>query len=61
MIKRNELQIRQVFPQLRVSYVNEDEINRLDPEHLSFFNVNNEKDLERARNIAEYSTPDDQR
>jgi len=32
--------------------VEEDEINRFDPEHLSFFNINSQDDLERARKMA---------
>lgn len=40
------------FPEVRVRYVDEDEINRLDPRHLSFFNVNTPDDLEQARRLA---------
>jgi len=34
-----------------VRYVASDEIDRFDPEHLSFFNVNTEADLEKARRM----------
>jgi molybdopterin-guanine dinucleotide biosynthesis protein A len=37
---------------VKVKYVEEDEINNFDPEHLSFFNVNSQDDLERARKLA---------
>jgi molybdopterin-guanine dinucleotide biosynthesis protein A len=33
-----------------VRYVDEETIDRIDPEHLSFFNINTEADLEEARN-----------
>jgi len=34
-------------------YVEADEINRFDPQHLSFFNINTKADLERARKLAD--------
>jgi molybdopterin-guanine dinucleotide biosynthesis protein A len=37
---------------VRVKYVEEDEIDRFDPEHLSFFNINTQADLDKAREIA---------
>lgn len=40
------------FPDVRVRYVDEPEINRFDPQHLSFFNINTPEDLERARQLA---------
>jgi molybdopterin-guanine dinucleotide biosynthesis protein A len=40
------------FPAIRVRYVEEAEINRFDPRHLSFFNVNTPADLEEARRLA---------
>jgi len=40
------------FPEVRVRYVDEPEINRFDPQHLSFFNINTPEDLERARQLA---------
>ena len=33
----------------RIRYIEESEINRFDPDHLSFFNVNTPEELERAR------------
>jgi molybdopterin-guanine dinucleotide biosynthesis protein A len=35
--------------ELRIRYIEEAEIDRFDPDHLSFFNVNTSEDLERAR------------
>jgi len=40
------------FPEVRVRYVDEVEIDRFDPGHLSFFNVNTPADLEQARRLA---------
>ena len=34
---------------MRVRYVDEETIDRIDPRHLSFFNINTQADLEEAR------------
>jgi molybdopterin-guanine dinucleotide biosynthesis protein A len=52
LLEQDELRIRKLFSMVKVKYVEEDEINRFDPEHLSFFNINNQDDLERARKLA---------
>jgi molybdopterin-guanine dinucleotide biosynthesis protein A len=52
LLERDERQIRKLFSIVKVEYVEEDEINRFDPEHLSFFNINSQDDLERARKLA---------
>jgi molybdopterin-guanine dinucleotide biosynthesis protein A len=52
LLEQNERQIRKLFSMVTVKYVEEDEINRFDPKHLSFFNINNQDDLERARKLA---------
>ncbi len=41
-----------MFPMVKVRYVEEDEIDKFDPEHLSFFNINSQADLDRARKLA---------
>jgi len=51
MIKQNKLSIYQLFHLVRVRYVEAEEIERFDPKHLSFFNINTETDLERAREL----------
>lgn len=51
-LERNRLQIRVFLDEVRVRYVEETEIERFDPGHLSFFNVNTSDDLARARDIA---------
>jgi len=38
---------------VRVRYVEAEEIDRFDPKHLSFFNINTKEDLDLAREIAE--------
>jgi molybdopterin-guanine dinucleotide biosynthesis protein A len=52
LLKRGVMEVRALFDLVRVRYVDNDEIDRFDSEHLSFFNVNTEADLERARQIA---------
>ena len=52
LLKQNELRISTLFSMVKVRYIEEDEINRFDPEHLSFFNVNSQDDLERAKKLA---------
>jgi len=52
LLKHNELSVRQLFPRVRTRYVEADEIERFDPDHLSFFNVNTQGDLRKAEEIA---------
>lgn len=39
------------FPEVRVRYIEEQEIKLFDPQCLSFFNINTPGDLEKARNL----------
>ncbi|MGQ9627519.1 MAG: molybdenum cofactor guanylyltransferase [Anaerolineae bacterium] len=41
------------FPEVRVRYVEDEEIARFDPQKLSFFNINIPEDLEEARKLVE--------
>ncbi|MFO7773328.1 MAG: molybdenum cofactor guanylyltransferase [Dehalococcoidia bacterium] len=52
LLEQDERQIRKLFSMVKVKYVEEDEVNSFDPEHLSFFNINSQADLDRAREIA---------
>ena len=52
LLKHNELSIHRLFPTVRIRYVEADEIERFDPDHLSFFNVNTQGDLQKAEEIA---------
>jgi len=53
LLEQDNLSIRGLFSMVRVRYVEADEIERFDPEHLSFFNINTGADLERARGLIE--------
>ncbi len=52
LLKRDELKISRLFSVVRTRYVTEDEIDKFDPEHLSFFNINTQADLDKARRLA---------
>ena len=52
MFKQNKLSVHQLLNSVKVRYVETEEIERFDPEHLSFFNVNTEADLDKARGLA---------
>jgi molybdopterin-guanine dinucleotide biosynthesis protein A len=52
LLEQNELRIDKLFGMVKVKYIEKDEINRFDPEHLSFFNINTPADLDRARKLA---------
>ncbi len=56
LLEQNELMITKFFSVVKVKYVEEDEINSFDPEHLSFFNINSQDDLERAKKLAAEKT-----
>ncbi len=43
--------VRELLKRVKVRYVETPEIDRFDPQHLSFFNINNEDDLKSARDI----------
>ena len=52
LIRQGNLKVSDLLPLVRVRYVEAEEIDRFDPRHLSFFNINTEADLETAREIA---------
>jgi molybdopterin-guanine dinucleotide biosynthesis protein A len=52
-LDRNELRIQSFFGQVKVRYVRESEIKRYDPQGITFFNVNTDEVLKKARSIAE--------
>lgn len=51
LLDRRERKIVSFFEAVRVRYVETDEIDRFDPEHLSFFNVNRPEDWKRVLRI----------
>jgi len=52
LMNQDEHKIVELFPMVRVRYIEEEEIDSFDPEHLSFFNINSQDDLDRARRLA---------
>jgi molybdenum cofactor guanylyltransferase len=60
MIEKRDLSITNLFPLVKTVYVNENEINSYDPEHISFYNINTESDYLKAREIAEKGVRVDQ-
>jgi len=52
MMKQDKLSVNQLFHLVKTRYVETEEIERFDPKHLSFFNINTKADLKRARELA---------
>jgi len=52
LLRQGSLSVRELFALVKIRYVEADEINRFDPQHLSFININTEADLEMARKLA---------
>jgi len=50
-IEAGILSIRKIFPYLKVKYIEEKEIKRVDPELNSFFNINYKEDFIRAKEL----------
>jgi molybdopterin-guanine dinucleotide biosynthesis protein A len=51
-LQAGDLKIASLFDTMRVRYVDEGAIDRIDPRHFSFFNVNTRPELEKARRLA---------
>lgn len=51
-LEANDLKIARFFDDVRVKYVNQRRVEEIDPGRRSFFNVNTEEDLARARLLA---------
>ncbi len=58
MIKQDQLGVNGLLGLVRVRYVDAEEIDQFDPQHLSFFNVNTKADMDRARQLARGMTDD---
>lgn len=52
-LDQNRLQVQGFFNEVKVRYIDDAELKKYDPKHLSFFNVNSEADLERAQALLE--------
>lgn len=50
-LRAMDLRISHFFTHVRVRYVDQEEIDLFDPGHLSFFNINSQADLTRAKEI----------
>jgi molybdopterin-guanine dinucleotide biosynthesis protein A len=51
LILENKFMILELYPLVKVKYIEISEIDRFDPRHLSFFNVNTESDLVAGREL----------
>ena len=52
LLKQGNLKVSELLTLVRVRYVEAEEIDRFDPKHLSFFNINTEADLKAAQELA---------
>lgn len=52
MLEQGVLSLNKLFQTVNVRYVEAEEIDRFDPEHMSFFNINTRADLEMARRLS---------
>jgi len=50
-IQSDVLSVRKIFSHLKIKFINDNEIQRFDPEFYSFFNVNFESDFKKAEEI----------
>ena len=44
--------IIELFNYVKIRFIEDEEVDRFDPQHLSFFNINTREDLETARKVA---------
>jgi molybdopterin-guanine dinucleotide biosynthesis protein A len=51
LLNQDRLGISQVFNLVKTKYVSKDEITKFDPDYSSFFNVNTQDDLRKAREL----------
>ncbi len=51
MLEQGKKVIVELFDYVKVRYVEAQEVDRFDPKHLSFYNINTLKDMERAKEI----------
>jgi molybdenum cofactor guanylyltransferase len=58
MIERNVLSVNRLLGAVRTRYITPAEIDRYDPRHISFFNINTKDDLARARLIGMQNADD---
>ena len=56
LLEQGVLSVRELFSLVRVRYVEAEEIDRFDPSHLSFFNVNTKSELAKAKALLREET-----
>ncbi len=61
MFRQESLSVNHLLRLVRTRYVDTAEIDRFDPRHLSFFNINTKADMEKARELARGIINDDKR
>ena len=61
LLKLGRLSVLELFNLVKVRYVEAEEIDRFDPEHLSFFNINTAADLKTAREMVKGGMSHDKR
>ena len=59
MFEQGVLGVHKLHSRVNTRYVDVDEVTRFDPEKLSFFNINTEQDLLKARELYEGKSDDD--
>ena len=52
LIERDRFSILELYPMVKVKHLENVEIDRFDPGHLSFFNINTEADLQAGKELA---------
>ena len=55
LLEAEHKKIIDIFPEVRVRYLSQEVVERYDPEHRSFFNINSPDELAEARAIIEES------
>ena len=56
LIRKGRKVIIELFNYVKVKYIEAEEIDKFDPQHLSFFNINTKDDLERAKKLTRGAT-----
>lgn len=51
-LQKRNLKMREVLAKLKVGTIGAEKIDQVDPQHLSFFNINTAEDLKRAESLA---------
>jgi len=58
MFELGKLSVNRLLGAVKARYVEAEEIDRIDPGHLSFFNINTQADLKKARELAKGDSED---